>query len=315
MAADKTGAGAVEVVGAALPQARWRFIHLSGGEMRPLFMLTAVLALLALLFPASAGDILRRAERESAAAQSAALLIGASGLSETGLAAAAVVLRGQPEIGAARLLSRAEKLQRLGLWLELGEDEDLPLPHAFAITLEPDALDDLAALKERLERIWPDSANSWRFVHHQAAAARLVLWARIAAGGFILAGLVLLACLLAASTLAVRASLAAHDASFALLHALGAEDRFLLRRFAWRFLLYNSASALAGVFCGWLVLAAVRWMTTSGQAAGVPVSLLVLLPWPDRFLLAAIPLIAGFCAYWTARRQLLTRLEHQGLAG
>jgi cell division transport system permease protein len=162
---------------------------------------------------------------------------------ELDLARAAEIARKVPGIADARPLGRAEAEALLEPWLGRGLDlSSLPVPRLVVLRLAEEPRPDLGTLRRRLAAELPgaslDDHGAWR--------------ARLSGVATTLLGVatVLVFLVVAASALAVafatRGAMAGSRESVDVLQLVGADDRFIVREFAARFLKLSLVAAAVG---------------------------------------------------------------------
>ncbi len=139
------------------------------------------------------------------------------------------VVRAEPAVARAEPISRVSVAELLAPWLgAAGLSNALPVPQLIDVNLIPGARLDVASLNERIAAAAPgasiDDHGRWL-----GQLLRLATLATLAAIGIVI---VVLASALVAVTLSTRAGLALQHQAVALLHLIGAEDRYIAREFA-----------------------------------------------------------------------------------
>ncbi len=251
----------------------------------------AFLAVFALALSFSAGRLAERWATELAL--SATIRISAPQSQIPDQARAAMkVLETTPGIASARVLDKAEQEALLEPWLGPGLPLDaLPLPRLIEVIAEPGGFD-AEGLRQRLAAEAPgavlDDHARWR--RPLVNAAR-----RLEQLGWLSIILITLT-MGAVITLAAQAALAANAQVISVLRLIGAKDAFIVAAFVRRFTLRAVAGAALGTGAGMLAIAL---LPETGEAGGVLTGLgfhgagwL----WP-----LAIPLLAGFVAFWATR--------------
>ncbi len=164
---------------------------------------------------------------------------------------ALAILRAREDIANARLLPRQAVETLLAPWFGGDFGVDFPLP----VTLEVTARADHDITAETIRALLPTDTDyavhgnaGWREPMRGTASTFM----SVSAG---LIGLVGLATA-AAIVLATRAAVAAHWQTIDLLHVIGADDAYIVRRFASQALLAGGVSGFLGMVGGGLLIAA-----------------------------------------------------------
>ncbi len=216
------------------------------------------------------------------------------------VAATLKVLDQTPGIAASRALDDAEQRKLLEPWF--GPDlpiDTLPVPRLIEIVEDPEGFD-AESLRLRLRAEAPgailDDHTRWRRPLIAAAGRlRTLGWLALALIAGSLAAMV---------TLAASASLAANAKVIDVLRLIGARDSFVARAFTRRFTLRAMAGAAGGTLAGMIAVALVP------RSAGSTAFLTDLAFRGTEWLAPlAIPLLAGFTAFWTTRFAALRRLR------
>ncbi len=185
------------------------------------------------------------------------------------VARAAVLARATLGVVSATALSRRETDALLEPWfgavLDLG---DLPVPRLVVVRLGAATSADLAGLRTRLGVELPsariDDHSAW--LDSLAGTTRSLVWGACALVALVMVGTVF------ATTIATRGALAANRRTVEVLHWVGADDRFIVRVFAWRFFRLGLAGSAVGGAAAALVSAvlvsAVLGPTMRAMAAG-----------------------------------------------
>jgi cell division transport system permease protein len=151
--------------------------------------------------------------------------------------------RGLVGIAGVRPFSRAETEAMLSPWLGEGLDlGDLPIPRLVGVRVEPGAAPDFRALRTTLAARVPTAALD----DHRFWIERLSAMART----FVLAGLVVLGLMIAATALSVvfatRGAMAGNREVVEVLHFVGAHDGFIAHEFQRHFLWLGLKGGIAG---------------------------------------------------------------------
>lgn len=162
---------------------------------------------------------------------------------EIDLSRVAALARAERGISEARVMSKSDAESLLEPWLGRGLDlSSLPVPRLVLLRLDPEARPDVRQLGRRIAAEIPGASLD----DHGAWRARLSAVATTILG--VAMGLVLL--VVAASGLAVafatRGAMAGSREAVDVLQLVGAEDRFIARQFARRFVRLAAVAALCG---------------------------------------------------------------------
>ena len=186
-----------------------------------------------------------------------------AGTPDTALSEVLDLLEDSEGIAAARPLGEAELLSLVKPWLEAETAaSNLPLPRLIEITVAPDTVLDLEALRRALAVAAPGTVvdDHSRWLGRQTGTVRALL--TIAVGG--LCGFVVVT--LVGVHFMSRTSLAAHRDSIETLHLMGASDSFMVRQFLAAMAARSFVGAFIGLAFGLGLLAAVaRSIQTAGQ--------------------------------------------------
>ncbi|MDB5511168.1 MAG: transporter permease [Enterovirga sp.] len=213
---------------------------------------------------------------------------------EADLERAAETARTEPGIAEARVVSKAESDGLLEPWLGNGAElASLPIPRLVVLTLAPGAGRDLSGLRARVTAEIPAASVD----DHGAWIGRLSSLANAMVG--IAASLVGLA--LAASALAVafatRGVMAGSRDVVEVLSLVGAEDGFVAREFAMRFLTLGLASAGTGALAAAAVFPALGALLGGGEGDGTEMLFGAFrIGWRGYGLMAALALSVGVIA-------------------
>ena len=271
-----TAAAAAGVPAAA--QLRRNLLPGMHAPMRTFMVAVAVMVFLATL-AAGAVLLVRLATTEWTAgvvSEATAQLLPGDGESTQALLAraekAAAVLRKQPGVREARVLSARENRALLEPWLgSAGLSAELPLPALIAIRLDrtrPAAIETLrqALRKAGMRDVQVDAHGRW--VRELSDLSRTALWLGIGVLALLVVALVLLV------SHAARAALQANRETLQVLHLIGAQDRFIARQVQRHFLRTAFLAAFGGVAAAWLTLLLLAFLAPS---AGIGESIFNLL--------------------------------------
>ncbi len=251
----------------------------------------AFLAVFALALSVSAGRLAERWAQELALSATIRISAPQSQLADQ-TRAVMNVLETTPGIASARVLEKAEQEALLEPWLGPGLPLDaLPLPQLIEVMSGPGGYD-AEGLRQRLAAEAPgavlDDHARWR--RPLVDAAR-----RLQQLGWLSIILITLT-MAAVITLAAQAALAANAGVIRVLRLIGARDTFIVAAFVRRFTLRAAAGAALGTAAGMLAIAL---LPETGEAGSVLTGLGFQGAgwlWP-----LAIPLLAGFVAFWATR--------------
>lgn len=220
---------------------------------------------------------------------------GGEALTESRLKAAADAIRAEPGILTVRPLDKKQTLALLEPWLGSTDViKDLPLPRLIDVTMQPDALVDLAAMGERLSSEVPGASLD----DHRVWLSRLINLSRtvealaVATVGMI--GVVTSATIVYAT----RTSLAVHRETIEVLHLIGAHDDYIARQFADRAFALGVAGGLMGLGMAVPALTAIGWAARRLEGGFLPSLSLPLLGY---ITIGLLPLLAAGLAMLTAR--------------
>jgi cell division transport system permease protein len=194
-----------------------------------------------------------------------------------------------PGVADVRTFSAAESARLLEPWLGNGLDlGELPVPRMIVVK-KKDASFDGQALRKALAAGIPSAA----FDDHSQWLSRLTVMTRTVVGAsIVLFGLVLTAMLLAVA-FATRGAMAGNREIIAVLHFVGAEDRFIAREFQRQFLRLGLRGGLIGAGTAALTFLVLGWATPfwTATASGDQIDALFAgfsLGLPGYFAIAAI---------------------------
>lgn len=273
----------------------------SSGRYLPL--LVAIMVYLAALALAGALAMAKLAERwDSGLAGSLTVQLPAAAADEASLESVLAALAEAPGVRAAEPMDRQAMTALLEPWLGsallIG---DLPLPRLIAVTVDPAAPPEVAALQSRLEALAPGVLVD----DHQRWLARLLDLARAVE---LMALVVVLLVVLAASIMVVfvtRMGLAAHQRSIELLHLIGAQDAYVARQFQNHALGFGLRGGLIGLVAALPTLYLARLLLQRIDSALLPALDLR----PEQWAwFALLPLAAALVTMLTARVTVLRTL-------
>lgn len=203
-----------------------------------------------------------------------------------------------------RLLDETEVARLLSPWLDEGAGElGVPLPDLIAVSLQPDAEPDVAALRLRLIEVSPGAVVD----DHTAFNARAMGFLRTVE--VMAASLLVLVLIATAGVVAfvARAALAIHRQIVEIVHLVGARDSYVARQFQAQAFRFGLVGALIGALLAAVTLIAAGLLSAQGDA---PIGLAfrafqAWMIWP----LAMIPLAAVLIAMVTMRLAVLAALR------
>lgn len=174
--------------------------------------------------------------------------------------------RGVRGVGSVRLIDEEESRRLVEPWLGSGIDlSQLPVPRLIIVALDDPSHADLAALGQALTR----EVRGASLDDHAIWAARL----RTMAGTMVAAGVAILILVLFSMTLSVvfatRAATAGNRDIIAVLHIVGAEDRFIAREFQRHFLVLGLKGGAIGGASAIVSFLIVGWLTQEGAGSSV----------------------------------------------
>lgn len=223
------------------------------------------------------------------------------------VARATALANATPGVASSAALSRRETDALIEPWLGQGLDlSDVPAPRLVLVRLGPGSFD-VAGLRARLAAELPsarlDDHAGW--LASLAGTARALVW-----GAAALVALVLSAALLAV-TFATRGALAANRRTLEVLHWVGADDSFIARAFARRFVRLGLAgSAVGGVAAALVAFAFGPAMRAAdgGSGAGQALTGSWTVGWAGLACIAGVvvtlALASGLASHWSVRRLL-----------
>jgi 1-acyl-sn-glycerol-3-phosphate acyltransferase len=157
------------------------------------------------------------------------------------------ILKATPGVQAVAVLDENEARKLLEPWLGKADDlGDLPIPRLITVTIDPDAPPDYAALEKKLtEAVAGASLDT-----HRRWQGELTRMARVLTTlAYAILALICL-CAIAIVVFATRAALEANREIVAVLHLVGARDRFIARQVWRRFLKTGLAAGIVGLLLG-----------------------------------------------------------------
>lgn len=182
---------------------------------------------------------------------------------------AVAIASATPGVASARAYTREESAGLLEPWLGsslvLG---DLPVPRLIVLKVDPNAAPDFAKLRQQLAEIPGATLDDHRgYIDRMRAIAR----------GAVLAGLSVLALVLAAAMMSVmfatRGAMAANRQIIEVLHIIGAKDGFIAAEFQRHFLLLGLKGGAIGGGIAMVLFALVGltsdWFGGTGEAVGL----------------------------------------------
>ena len=218
------------------------------------------------------------------------------------------VLEGTNGVRSFTLLNEEAGRKLLEPWLgDAGDLADLPIPRLIAVTVAPDASPDFAALEKKLaEEVAGASLDTHR--HWQGELTRMAHVLTTLAYAILF---LICICAVAMVVFATRAALEANREIVAVLHLVGARDRFIARQVWRRFLKTGFTAGVVGLLLGLLtfLLAVVaapdsfaaiqrEFVALSSERAAV-----------NYAVLAAVPAVATLISLITSRLTLLRILR------
>ncbi len=212
------------------------------------------------------------------------------------------ILRADAAVASAEPVDEEKMLGFIQPWL--GRDGltlDLPLPRLVDVRLHDRASVDLVDLAARLEAAAPGTSVD----DHARWLTGILKLARVIR--FIAFGTVALIAAAAITVLvfATRAALAVHKDGIALLHIMGARNRFIAREFQVAALAQGFRGGLIGLLTALATLVALGGAGLNTDIGILPQVTLTTLQW---LVLAALPPAAGAVALITARLTVLSVL-------
>ena len=208
----------------------------------------------------------------------------------------------KPGVSSARQLPQEDLNRLLEPWLSDDEGiEELPLPDLIAVTVEPDAIIDMAVLREEILALAKDAIVT---DHKQGLEALfdLASWLRFVSLSII--GLVAIASVLM-SVLMTKMGLAAHSRIIELLHLMGAQDDFVALQFQRHALSSSLVGGLVGLALALATFSIIDQFTAEIDHHLVPDTSLSGIQWAVFFLL---PLMSTGITILTVRITVLRSL-------
>ena len=187
-------------------------------------------------------------------------------------------------------------------WLgDSGFIGELPLPRLIAVTIDPAAGPDIAALRQRLEELAPGSLVD----DHQQWLAKLLDLARAVEvmAAIVVALVIFAACIMVAFV--TRMGLAAHEQAIELLHLIGAQDSYVARQFQNHALSHGLRGGLLGLALAVPTLYLVRYLLQRIDSGLLPELTLRPHEWS---LLILLPVAAALITMITARITVMRTL-------
>jgi cell division transport system permease protein len=212
------------------------------------------------------------------------------------------VLTATPGVTAAEPLSDDRVAELLSPWIGGNIDIDqLPLPVLVDLRLEAPGAVDTVALQEVLDREAPgariDDGRRWLDPVRETARALQMIAALMLV--FIAAGAV------ATVVFMTRTGLAVHHDTIAILHQVGAQDRYIARQFQTQALGLALYGGVPGLIVGLLCIVLVGSLAGELEAPLLPEFALGTHGW---VALLAVPVAAALIAMVTARLTVMTTL-------
>jgi cell division transport system permease protein len=215
------------------------------------------------------------------------------------------LLRQTPGIVSVHLLEPAETARLLEPWLGPVPLAELPVPRLIDLRIDPNGAMDLAALRQRLASVVPDSRldDHRQWPQGMRAATRRI-------EGILIAGIAVGLLLIAAAVgFAVRTALMVDRSVAELLHMLGAADSDIAGAFAVRSLRHGLLGAVIGAIAGLITILALGGAGSIVQLP-TPISVNGVADWRVWIVFTAIVPVAGLIAMasgWViVRRRLAT---------
>ncbi|KAA6205607.1 MAG: ABC transporter permease [Candidatus Tokpelaia sp.] len=218
---------------------------------------------------------------------------------EKALHETAAIARSFSGVAAAHIVSREETQALLAPWLGTKADiAALPVPRLVALQLDGQSRPDFDGLDEALRQ----NIKGVRFDRQQAWAARLVRGAHIMLGGALFLLILLLTAMILTVIFATRGALAGNMHIIEVLHFIGADDRFIARRFDAHFFRAGLKGACLGgtAACGLFALLFFGLETRRATPEGSQITALFGRLSPDWSALAEIFALILFIACITA---------------
>jgi len=272
---------------------------------RTLPLLVAIMVYLAALALAGAlvmGKLAERWDSGLTGALTVQVPAAAQGSNDDAVAAVVAALAATPGVVSAEPLDGAAMAELLAPWLgEALPVGELPLPSLVAVTVDPAAAPDVAALESQLQALAPGTLVD----DHQRWLARLLDLARAVE---VMALVVVLLVALAASIMVAfvtRMGLAAHQRSIELLHLIGAQDAYVARQFQSHALSFGLRGGILGVLLALPTLYLARVLLQRIDSGLLPQMNFAPYEWG---FFALLPVAAALVTMLTARVTVLRTL-------
>jgi cell division transport system permease protein len=234
---------------------------------RALTVVVAIMTFLSVLILGGALLVNRAAEAWSAGVLdeiTVAVMPLDGGATERRLTEVADILGATAGIGDVRIGTAEEAEALLEPWLGTGVDLSLlPVPRIVTARVAGDV--DREALRQAVAAVEGASLDD-----HTGWSERLSGMASAASGGAVAALALVLVATALSIVFATRSAIATNAATVEVLHALGAEDGFIVRAFRRRFLAIGITGALAGFGAGVVLFGALDLWTAFSPAATSP---------------------------------------------
>jgi cell division transport system permease protein len=220
---------------------------------------------------------------------------------------AVAILKSTPGVLAVSPLDEAAARKLLEPWLGDTDLGDLPVPRLVTVSVDPEAQPDFAALEKKLaEDVAGGSLDTHR--HWQGELTRMAqVLTSLAYAILVLIGV----CAVAMVVFASRAALEANREVVAVLHLVGARERFIARQVWRRFLKTGLAAGVLGFLLG--IVTFLMAVTVAPQSFSAIdrefLSLSTERVTTNVALLAAVPLLATIISLITSRLTLLRILR------
>ena len=218
------------------------------------------------------------------------------------------ILKATPGVQAVAVLDENEARKLLEPWLGNADDlGDLPIPRLITVTIDPDSPPDYAVLEKKLT----DAVAGASLDTHRRWQGELTRMARVLTTlAYAILALICL-CAIAIVVFATRAALEANREIVAVLHLVGARDRFIARQVWRRFLKTGLAAGIVGLllgiltFVGAVIAAPESFAAIEREFLGVPSQSLA----ANYGALAVVPIVATLISLVTSRLTLLRILR------
>ena len=213
------------------------------------------------------------------------------------------LVRKSPGVRQARRLPRQEVLRLVRPWL--GEDTgagDLPLPILIDVRAAPGAVIDIAALSAKVAAAAPGAVTE----NHARWGGRLIGLARsIWLVALLVVALIGLATVITV-IFATRTGLRIHRRVIALLHLIGAHDRYIARQFERQALWLSLQGAIVGIACAIGTVFGVAHLAGRVELEPATGAIFTPVQWG---IFACVPVVAAAVALFTARITVLRTLR------